>query len=476
MPVNQNLLVRRLPQADNRQQNQYTGETHTGSRIVFAIYRRMTCFCALAFPFLKRNRTDILSQHSPATLTLMRISSLGIALLLLPISLLAQFENSEVLGTVRDNTDALVVNASVTLTSKETGIELKTTTDAAGNYGFFNIKLGTYTIAVEHPGFTKFTATDVMVAVNSRQRVDAKLAVGEVSTAVTVTGAAAVLDTDTSEHSQVIGTRQIVELPLNGRDYASLALLATNVHVSPQALSFSPSATPREGAFNVNGMRSTYNNFLLDGIDNNSYGTSNQNYSAQVVQPSPDAIAEFKVITSNFSAEYGRVGGGIVNAALRSGSNQFHGTAYEFLRNTDLNAIGYIFGARPATFQKPTLHRNQFGATIGGPIIKDKLFFFGDYEGYRQVQGYLNFLTLPDTAERQGVLPVTVTNPLTGAVYQAGTTIPVAQLNPFAAAALNGMAPTTTPGLVETTFWSPSRCATIATSTTPSSTIRSAPR
>ena len=133
-------------------------------------------------------------------------------------------------------------------------------------------------------------------------------------------------------------------------------------------------------------MRSTYNNFLMDGLDNNSYGTSNQNYSSQVVQPRPDAIAEFKVITSNFSAEYGRVGGGVVNAALRSGTNQFHGTAYEFLRNTDLNAIGYIFGVRPATFQKPTLHRNQFGATIGGPMIKNKLFFFGDYEGFRSVR------------------------------------------------------------------------------------------
>ena len=111
---------------------------------------------------------------------------------------------------------------------------------------------------------------------------------------------------------------------------------------------------------------------------------------------------------------------------------------YEFLRNTDLNAIGYIFGARPATFVKPTLHRNQFGVTIGGPIIKDKLFFFVDYEGFRQMQGYLNFYSVPDTNDRDGILPVTVVNPLTGAVYPAGTQIPVAQMNPFAAAALAG--------------------------------------
>ncbi len=378
----------------------------------------------------------------------MRIPSLGIVLLLAPLSLLAQFETAEVLGTVRDSSSSVVAGASVTLTSQDTNIETKTTSDEAGNYGFFNVKIGTYTITVEHPGFAKFTTPDVKVDVTARQRVDANLQVGAVSDTVTVTGAAAVLDTDSSDHSQVINTEQIVELPLNGRDYANLALLATNVHISPQALSFSPSATPREGAFNVNGMRSTYNNFQLDGMDNNSYGTSNQNYSSQVVQPSPDSLSEFKVITSNFSAEYGRVGGGVVTAALRSGTNEFHGTAYEFLRNTDLNAIGYIFGARPATFQQPTLHRNQFGATIGGPLIKDKLFFFGDYEGYRQLQGYLSPYTLPDAAERTGTLPATVVNPLTGALYPANTPIPQSQISPFALAALGGLAPATTPGLV----------------------------
>ena len=369
-------------------------------------------------------------------------------MLLTPLALLAQFETAEVLGTVRDNADAVVAGASVTLTNQDTAIETKTTSDAAGNYGFFNVKVGNYTITVEHPGFSKFTTSDVKVDVSARQRVDAKLQVGQVTESVTVTGAAEVLDTDTSDHGQVINTQQIAELPLNGRDYANLALLATNVHISPQALSFSPSGTPREGAFNVNGMRSTYNNFQMDGVDNNSYGTSNQGYSSQVVQPSPDALSEFKVITSNFSAEYGRVGGGVVTAALRSGTNEFHGSAWEFLRNTDLNAIGYQFGLRPATFEKPTLHRNQFGVSIGGPFIKDKLFFFADYEGYRQLQGYLNFDTLPDAAERTGTLPATVTNPLTGAVYPANTQIPATQITPFALAALGGLAPATAPGLV----------------------------
>ncbi len=368
-----------------------------------------------------------------------RFSGILVGLVLAVTPMFAQFETSEVLGTVRDASQKAIANATVTLTNQDTGIAAKTNTDEGGNYDFFNVKVGRYTITVEMAGFSKFSSADVEVNVNARQRVDAALQVGVVTETVNVSGQASVVETDTSEHSQVIGTRAIVELPLNGRDYATLALLATNVHQSPVAVSFGPTGTPREGAFNVNGMRSVYNNFLMDGVDNNSYGPSNQNYSSQVVQPSPDALAEFRVITSNFSAEYGRVGGGVVNAALRSGTNQIHGTAYEFLRNTDLNAIGYVFGARPATFVKPTFHRNQFGATIGGPLIKDKLFFFGDYEGYRQTQGYLNFYSVPSSNDRAGILPVTVVNPLTGAVYQAGTKIPVAQINPFAAAALAGL-------------------------------------
>ncbi|MGC2657784.1 MAG: TonB-dependent receptor, partial [Bryobacteraceae bacterium] len=188
----------------------------------------------------------------------------------------------------------------------------------------------------------------------------------------------------------------------------------------------------------------TYNNFLLDGIDNNAYSTSNQGYSSQVVQPSPDAIAEFQVITTNFSAEYGRVGGGVINTALRSGTNEFHGTAYDFLRNTDLNAVGFTFS--PAVFQKPTLQRNQFGATIGGPIIKNKLFFFGDYEGFRQLQRYLNFDSLPASTDRLGILPNAVYDPVNRTVYPKGSQIPVTAINPFALQVLSALPAQNGPG------------------------------
>jgi hypothetical protein len=297
--------------------------------------------------------------------------------------------------------------------------------------------VGRYTVTVEHAGFNKTTTNDVTVDVNARQRVDVTMQVGAVTQEVEVSGTAALIDTDSSQKGQVIDTAQIVELPLNGRAYSDLALLSTNVHRSPMSVLFSATGTPREGAFNVNGMRSTYNNFLLDGLDNNAYSTSNQGYSSQLVQPSPDAVDEFRVITSNFSAEYGRVGGGVVNAALRSGGNQLHGTLYEFLRNTDLNAAGFTFS--PAVFQKPTLQRNQYGFTVGGPIVRNKLFYFADYEGFRQLQRYLNFDSIPNLNDRAGTLPVSVYDPLNKTLYPANTPIPVSQLNSFASTVLGNL-------------------------------------
>lgn len=347
--------------------------------------------------------------------------------LLMALPVLAQFEAAEVLGTVRDASDAVLPNAALTLRNQNTGAESSASTDIAGNFSFANVRIGVYTLTAEAPGFKRAVARDIVANVNARQRVDFRLEVGEVSTIIEVTDVAAVLNTDSSENGQVIGARQIVALPLNGRAYSDLALLSTNVRRSPSAAS----GAPREGSFNVNGLRSTYNNFLLDGVDNNAYGTSNQGFANQVAQPSPDAVAEFKVITNNYSAEYGRAGGAIVNAAMRSGTNQFHGTVYHFLRNTNLNATGYIFGVRPATFQKPTLQRNQFGGTIGGPIAKDRLFFFGDYEGFRELAKSLSFATLPSLTDRARTLPVTVQNPLTGAVYAANTPIPVSAVSAF---------------------------------------------
>ena len=370
----------------------------------------------------------------PISSTSMRSSLFVLFLTAAPLC--AQFDTAEVLGTVRDSSGSVIPKASVVLMNQGTGIQSRTAASEEGNFTFSNVKIGTYTVTAEAPGFSKAVAKDVTVNVNSRQRVDIVMQIGAVTETVEVTTAAAVLETDSSSRNQLINTKGVVELPLNGRSYSDLALLTTGVLKSP-------SSGSREGSFVVNGLRSTFNNYLLDGVDNNAYGTSNQGFANQVAQPSPDAVAEFKVITNNYSAEFGRSGGATIDVAMRSGTNQLHGTVYEFLRNTDLNAVGYIFGTRPSTFVKPTLQQNQFGLTIGGPVVKNRVFFFGDYEGFRSLQRTNTFSSIPSLNDRQGILPVAVTNPQTGAIYPANTPIPATATTAFARKVLSELpAPT----------------------------------
>jgi hypothetical protein len=331
----------------------------------------------------------------------------------------AQFETAVVLGTVRDSSGAVIPGVSITLTNVETGITATTQTDTSGNYQFPNVRIGRYEVRGELQGFSTGIARDVGVTVNARQRVDLALQVGAFTDQVVVSSSSRLLETDSSERGQIIDRQQIVSLPLNGRSYANLALLSTGVLESNQN---GIGTTGREGSFNVNGLRNTANNFQLDGIDNNAYGTSNQGFSNQVIQVSPDAVAEFKVQTNSYSAEYGRSGGAVVNASYRSGTNDFHGSVWEFNRNTALNAVGFF---KPASGTKPSLDRNQFGGVFGGPIVRDRSFFFADYEGFRQTQRTVTFSTIPTLAQRQGILAVGVVNPYTGQVYAAGTPLPM---------------------------------------------------
>ena len=334
----------------------------------------------------------------------------------------AQFDSATVLGTVRDNTGGVVPGVTVTLTGIETGIATTKVTDANGNFEFATVRIGRYRVTAELSGFSVALADNVQVSVGARQRVDLQLTPGNLQETVEVVGAATRLETDSSERGQVITGQQVVALPLNGREYSSLALLSPGVRLS--ALNTGSASTVREGSFNINGLRSTFNNFLLDGIDNNAYGTSNQGFSNQVMQPSPDAVAEFRVVTNNMSAEYGRSAGGTINVAYRSGTNRFTGAAWEFFRDTKLNATGFF---KPAT-GKPTLERNQFGGTLGGPIVKNRAFFFADLEAFRQTREVVAFQTIPTLEQRQGILAVPVRNPVTGDVYPAGTPIPMTTL------------------------------------------------
>ena len=255
----------------------------------------------------------------------------------------AQFDTASVVGTVRDQSGARARRQGHADQHRDRRVA-DADDDGDGNYEFVTVKAGVYVVTAEKPGFSVALVDNVQVQVGARLRVDLQMAVGQVSEQVEVTAASPLLETDSSQRGQVITGDQMRELPLNGREYSSLALLATGVRQS--ALNKSTNGTPREGAFNVNGLRSMFNNFLIDGVDNNAYGTSNQGFSNQVMQPPPDAVGEFRVVTNNQSAEYGRAAGATINVAYRSGTNQFHGDAWEFFRDTALNADAVLPAAR----------------------------------------------------------------------------------------------------------------------------------
>jgi hypothetical protein len=374
--------------------------------------------------------------HSTVSTRFCRALMVIVSALLLPAVASAQFDSSTVLGVVRDSSGGVLPGVTVTLTNGATGIAATVITDAEGSYQFLNARIGTYRVRAELQGFSAAEAKDVPVTVNARQRVDLTMTVGSIGETVEVIGASPFLETDSSGRGQVIAREQIVNLPLNGRAYADLALLSPGVRRS--AISDS-----RDASFNVNGLRSAVNSFILDGVDNNSYGTSNQGFSNQVVQVSPDAVEQFKVQTNNFSAEYGRTGGAVINASMRSGTNAFHGTGWEFNRNTTLNAIGFF---KPSSGVKPKFDRNQYGFVFGGPVMRNRTFFFTDYEGFRQTTKAVTFASVPTLAQRAGNLGKPIVNPLTGAVYADGV-IPASAITPFAQKVLAGLPAPTVPGI-----------------------------
>ena len=367
----------------------------------------------------------------------------AIALLLFPLALSAQYENGSILGTIRDPSGAPVAHAKVTVTNNATSISTNAESNDVGEYDVPQLRAGVYTVSATAPGFSDAVASNITVNVGNRQRIDLALSLGTAQTSVEVSDVALQLETDQSQRDQVISNYQSEALPLVSRNYSDLLGLVTGVRQAPDAATTtSINSLVRAGAYNVNGQRDVFNNFLLDGMDNNAYGESNQGFDNQIIAIPPDSVAQFSVVTNNESAEYGRASGATINVASASGSNKYHATLYEFFRNTDLNAAGFfkpnlVSNIGTVTpFVKPTFNRNQFGMNFGGPILRDKLFFFLDYEGFRQVLKPLTVLSLPTQQELAGILTVPVRNPLTGAVYAAGTTIPASAINPLSAQVL----------------------------------------
>ena len=308
--------------------------------------------------------------------------------------LYAQVDTASVVGTVKDSTGALIQSATVTVQNVATGESQTVKVSNAGSYVFPYLRVGNYTVTAEASGFKKVIRDGIVLDVQDRKQVDFTMQVGSNNQEITVTDSAPLLQTQNADVGTVVDSQQATDLPLNGRRYDQLSLLTAGVNQS--SASFQGRA---EGVFSVNGNSSTENNFVLDGADNNSYTTNLQDQSAQSAQPAVDSLAEFKLQTRDYDVEYGRSAGGVVNASIKSGTNEVHGDVYEFIRNDKLDANDYFLNQ--AGQPRAAFRQNQFGGTLGGPIRKNRVFIFGNYEGTRVAEGQSLVGTVPTPLMRQ---------------------------------------------------------------------------
>ena len=323
----------------------------------------------------------------------------------------AQGTTGSIVGKVQDATGAVLAGAPVSIRNQGTNVNRTVMTNSLGEYSVPLLPPGSYEVTVDRPGFRKAVSSDVKLDVNQTARVDIKLEVGNQAQQVDVVASSTLVQTDTSSLGQVVDQRSVSQLPLNQRNFVSFAYLVPGAQLPAEG-----SIDSTQGlALSVNGARETANNFLIDGIDDNDL-VINQ-YSAI---PSLDAIQEFKVQSGNYTAEYGRSGGAQINVLLKSGTNEFHGTAFEFLRNRHLDSKNFFdqpacqLGSAPGTCSDiPRLDRSQFGASLGGPIVKNKTFFFFAYE----------YLNLRDATTRQATVPSLVQK------QQALASVPASRIN-----------------------------------------------
>ena len=365
----------------------------------------------------------------------------------------AQQITAAITGRVTDPTGAAVVSANVTATDKDRSTEWPTVTNGEGVFNLPRLPVGTYDLKVTHPGFGTATVSSVLLELNQVARIDVPLTVGSVQESVAVTATAPMLQTQSTELGQVIDSRTNEELPLATRNYIQLTLLAPgSIHPNPagfkSGLTTDSSARP-----NVNGNREQSNNFMLDGLDNNQVSDNLVGYA-----PAVDAIQEFNEITLTAPAEFGNYMGGIVSATIKSGTNQFHGDAYEFFRNDKLNANSWTNDFLKAA--KPAVRWNNFGGILGGPIKHDKLFFFADYQGSRlDNPTTITTTTVYTTAERQGDFSALL-----------GQTNPVQLYNPYSVDANGNRAPFVN-NMIPASLFSPAATKILSSSAYPQPTL-----
>jgi hypothetical protein len=356
---------------------------------------------------------------------------------------LAQVDTGTINGIVTDASSAIVPGAQVTVMQRETDQRITLTTNQSGFYSAPGLRTGLYDVEVSHQGFQAQKKTGIQVNVQDRLELNFTLAVGAAASEVTVEAAAPLLESETSSLGQVIQQQTINELPLNGRLFIQLATLGSGALPSTR--------TNERDNFIANGARAVQNSYLLDGIDNKNRIMGFDTNSAQIIQPVIDAIDEFKVQTSTFSAEFGQAAGGVVNVTMKSGTNSVHGDVFEFLRNSKLDALPFFQEAGGAT---PTFIQNQFGATVGGPIIKDKLFFFGSWQSSRAGNAAPQIASVPVASEHQGIFPSKVNDPSTGAPFP-NNTIPLSRWDPVAAGLFALYPLPTTTGVANNYFSNP---------------------
>ena len=355
---------------------------------------------------------------------------LATASLCTPSGAWAQSVSGTILGTVTDASGSVLSNAKVTVVNEGTGFSRTVKADTNGEYTVPQLPTGRYTVTSEMTGFKAMALSNVDVGVDQRVRIDLKLEVGAMSESVSVEATAPLLQTSSSELGTTVTDEQIEALPLNGRNFVNLTRTIPGVlrGIPGSNIDGAGSLAWRASAsFSANGQRARDNNFMLDGVDNNETWLQ-----TVVIFPSVDALDEFKIQTSTYSAEYGRSLGGVVNLQIKSGTNKLRGSGFEFHRDDAFDANNF-FNNR-AGRAKPAFRQNQFGGTLGGALVKDKTFFFGDYQGHRETQGQTFLSTVPTLAMRAGnfsELTRTIYDPLTGAPFP-GNTIPADRIDTVA--------------------------------------------
>jgi hypothetical protein len=348
----------------------------------------------------------------------------------------AQVDRATISGVVRDTGGGVLPGATVSVMNLSTNLEARQVTTDTGSYQVVNLIPGRYQVEVELTGFKKSSQV-VTLEVGQRARLDVELAVGSFSETVTVAESPLPLNSTDANLGAVIPQSQVSNLPLAIRNWDDLLALVPGVQGDRYTEQGGGTSFGRTGGINVHGARALQNNFLLDGVDNNSISENVQELTTQVSRPSVDAIQEFKVVTSPYSAEYGRSPGAAVSVSTKSGTNSIHGTGYEYFRNDAMDTIDYF--SERAGAAKPANKQNQFGGNIGGPLVKDRAFFFTDYEGTRITRGVIRLTRVPTADERAGIFTSAVRDPLSGQPFP-NNQIPANRIDPYAASII-GLVP-----------------------------------